>query len=82
MGRALLKVKDGKLVKVQLTRKKGKIQKIRITGDFFLHPEEIIDGLEQALVDKPLEVEKLIFNSFPSLVALIEWMFNLFHLCN
>lgn len=60
MGRALLKVKGGKLVKVQLTRKEDKIQKIRITGDFFLHPEGAIDELEQALVGKPLKEENLL----------------------
>jgi lipoate-protein ligase A len=60
MGRALLKVKGGKLVKVQLTQKDGEIQKIRITGDFFLHPEEAIDKLEQALVGKPLKEENLL----------------------
>jgi lipoate-protein ligase A len=60
MGRALLKVKGGKLVKVQLTQEKGRIQKIRITGDFFLHPEEVIDELEQALVGKPLEAENIL----------------------
>ena len=60
MGRALLKVKGGKLVKVKLTQKENKIQKIRITGDFFLHPEEAIDELEQALVGKPLKEENLL----------------------
>ncbi len=60
MGRALLKVKGGKLVKVQLTRGKGEIQKIKITGDFFLHPEEAIDALEQALIGKPLKEEDML----------------------
>jgi lipoate-protein ligase A len=60
MGRALLKVKGGKLVKAQLTQKEDKIQNIRITGDFFLHPEETINELEQALIGKPLKEENLL----------------------
>jgi len=49
MGRAEYKVSGGKLIKVQLAEKDNRIQKIKITGDFFLHPEELIDELEEAL---------------------------------
>lgn len=60
MGKALCKVEGGKLIKVRLVEKEGKIQKMRITGDFFLHPEEMIDELEQALIGKPLKEEKIL----------------------
>ena len=49
MGKAEYKVKDGKLIKVQLVKKGNRIEKIKITGDFFLHPEEFIEELEEAL---------------------------------
>jgi len=49
MGKAEYKVKGGKLIKIQLTKEDNKIQKIKITGDFFLHPEELIEELEEAL---------------------------------
>jgi len=49
MGKAEYKVKGGKLIKVQLAKKGDKIEKIKITGDFFLHPEELIEDLEKTL---------------------------------
>ncbi len=55
MERATYKVESGKLIKVQLREREGKIQEIRITGDFFLHPEELIEELEKALIGKPLK---------------------------
>jgi lipoate-protein ligase A len=49
MGKAQYKVKDGKLIKVQLETENNKIKKIKITGDFFLHPEVLIEELEKAV---------------------------------
>jgi len=49
VGKAEYKVTGGKLIKVQLSAKGKAIEKIRITGDFFLHPEELIEELEEAL---------------------------------
>lgn len=48
-GRAQRKVPGGKLVKVWIKAKRGRIQDVRITGDFFLHPEEVILDLERCL---------------------------------
>ena len=45
MGKAKYKVKGGKLIKVQLAKKEDRIEGIKITGDFFLHPEELIEQL-------------------------------------
>jgi lipoate-protein ligase A len=53
------KVSGGKLVKVQLSKNAGRIQQIKITGDFFLHPETFIDNLEKSLLGQPLDEEKL-----------------------
>jgi len=49
MGRAELKVPGGKLLRVSTTVREGRIQDIKITGDFFLHPEDSIDDLESRL---------------------------------
>ena len=54
MGKAQTKVEAGKLVKVQLRSEGDKIKEVRITGDFFLHPEELIDELEKTLVGSML----------------------------
>jgi len=59
LGRAEYKVEGGKLIKVQLTLEDKKIKKIKITGDFFLHPEEVIEDIEQALEGCLLDEQKL-----------------------
>ena len=59
MGKAEYKVKGGKLIKVQLTQKDKKIEKIKITGDFFLYPEELIEELEEALAGNLLDESDL-----------------------
>jgi lipoate-protein ligase A len=59
MEKATYKVEGGKMIKVQLREREGKIQEIRITGDFFLHPEELIEELEKTLVGKPLKERDL-----------------------
>ena len=41
------KVPGGKLIKVTVSSKNNIIEEIKITGDFFLHPEESIEELEK-----------------------------------
>jgi hypothetical protein len=45
-----LKVTGGKLLKCQLTLHKDVITTLKITGDFFLYPEETITDLETCLL--------------------------------
>ena len=59
MGKAEYKVEGGKLVKVQLQKRGNAIGKIKITGDFFLHPEEFIEELERRLEGRLLDEEDL-----------------------
>ncbi len=49
----------GKMVRVRLTEQESVIQSIRITGDFFLVPEEGLGKLEKMLVDAPLREKDL-----------------------
>lgn len=42
------KVKEGKIVKVEVEFD-NVITKIKITGDFFLHPEDVLDDIERSL---------------------------------
>ncbi len=44
------KVAGGKLLRARLDAQAGVIAAISITGDFFMHPEESIETLEQMLV--------------------------------
>jgi len=43
------KVKEGKVVKVELDCDEL-IRNVRITGDFFLHPEDILEEIEKSIV--------------------------------
>jgi lipoate-protein ligase A len=43
------KVPGGKLVCIETQIKDGKTTSVRITGDFFLHPEDAIDMVERSL---------------------------------
>ena len=45
-----LKAPGGKLLKCELTLKKDIIATLKITGDFFLYPEEKITDLETCLL--------------------------------
>ena len=56
-GKSAYKVPEGKLVKIALDFNEGVITSIRITGDFFLYPEEALESIELDLIGK--KVEKL-----------------------
>ncbi|MFX1485862.1 MAG: lipoate protein ligase C-terminal domain-containing protein [Promethearchaeota archaeon] len=65
MGRAELKIPGGKLIRAQVSAEDGKIRRIIITGDFFLHPEDVLDRLEETLLGrKAKEVDKTIDRFF------------------
>lgn len=49
MRQAETKVQGGKLVRLQ-AKVNGDVREVRISGDFFLHPEESIERIEEALV--------------------------------
>ena len=53
--------KLGKIVKINLSYKEESqiIKSIKITGDFFIYPEEVIEELEQGLCGIKLEKEDL-----------------------
>lgn len=59
MQQAIYKVPEGKLLKIFLEEEDGKIANIKITGDFFMHPEEKITVLEDAVHGEVLEEEIL-----------------------
>ena len=59
MRKAEYKVQGGKLIRIKLAQKGTRIEKIKITGDFFLHPETLIDTLENILVGHVLYEQDL-----------------------
>lgn len=58
-GKSVLKVPGGKLLKIFLDYD-DKINKIKITGDFFLYPEESLEKLEEELIGLGLDKEVLL----------------------
>jgi lipoate---protein ligase len=53
------KAPGGKMVRVRLTEKDGRIETLKISGDFFLVPEESLSKLEKMLVDTRLDEREL-----------------------
>ncbi len=49
------KAPGGKMVRIRLTEKDGRIQSAKISGDFFLIPEESLPKLEKMLEDVRLD---------------------------
>ena len=53
MGFAMKKVAGGKLVEAEVEASGGRITRVRITGDFFAHPEEVVEEVERRLAGAP-----------------------------
>ncbi|MEK6970391.1 MAG: hypothetical protein AABW68_01700, partial [archaeon] len=49
------KIPQGKLVRLSMDYDTTILQKIRICGDFFIHPEETILDMEGVLTSLPVE---------------------------
>ncbi|MFA5996003.1 MAG: lipoate protein ligase C-terminal domain-containing protein [Patescibacteria group bacterium] len=56
---AVYKIPNGKLLKIFLELDNNIIKNIKITGDFFIYPEEAIMSIEQALLQIPIIQERL-----------------------
>lgn len=59
-GKAIKKISGGKLLRVDVTYSTH-IQKVKVTGDFFLDPEDTLEEIEACLagVRIPLQKEEL-----------------------
>ena len=66
MLRADYKAPGGKMVRVRLREKDGRIKSAKLSGDFFLIPEESLSKLEKMLEDARLDEKelKLLVNRF------------------
>ncbi len=53
------KAPGGKLLRVRLREADGRIESAKISGDFFLIPEDSLPKLEMMLEDVPLRAEEL-----------------------
>ncbi len=57
-GHAAEKIKGGKLVRVTVDYEPHAIRKVLITGDFFLHPEDTLELIEQSFTNLPLALSE------------------------
>jgi len=72
LGTAELKVPGGKLIRADISVKDGKIRRIVITGDFFLHPEDVLEQLEEKLLGSNTEeIGKIIRQFFTESKAVL-----------
>ena len=55
MGKAEYKIPGGKLIYAETVTSDGCLSNVKISGDFFMHPEESINLLEDALKGASLE---------------------------
>ena len=46
---------DGKLLKISSVLEDGKIKLFKLRGDFFIHPEESIEQIENYLIGKDID---------------------------
>jgi len=53
------KVAGGKLVEAEVEVSDGRIARVRITGDFFAHPEDVVEEVEKRLVGSRLDPEEV-----------------------
>ena len=72
LGTAELKVPGGKLIRAHVSVRHGRIGRIVITGDFFLHPEDVLEQLEEKLLGRNnAEIEKIIRQFFTESKAVL-----------
>ena len=58
MKKATLRTKKG-LIEVEIDIKDNRISTLKITGDFFIYPEEALENIEQELIDIIIDKEQL-----------------------
>lgn len=56
-AKAVKKVAGGKLVRIEFSYA-DTISKVKITGDFFLHPENTLEKIEESIVGASIPVSK------------------------
>ena len=63
-GRADYKVPGGKLIRVRVQYSDSIIEKVRFYGDFFIHPEEAVEELENRLAGKDIPYAEQMIDDF------------------
>jgi lipoate-protein ligase A len=56
-GSSIKKIAGGKLIRVDVVYSRH-VERVKITGDFFLHPEELITIIEESLSDASIPLSQ------------------------
>lgn len=56
-GSSIKKISGGKLIRMDVVYS-NQIERVKITGDFFLHPEELITDIEESLAGAEIPILK------------------------
>ncbi len=65
MKRAEYKVPGGKLLVAETEVKDSVLTTVKVTGDFFMHPEEAINDLEEALTGRKVaQIDEIVEGFF------------------
>jgi hypothetical protein len=59
LSHVIYKVPNGKMIRLEMDYDKERIDDIVISGDFFMHPEDAIDLIEQALIGVDIKESKI-----------------------
>jgi lipoate-protein ligase A len=60
ISKSVYKIPEGKLVKICLEHDNKKINAVKISGDFFLYPENGLEAIENSLKGKKLSKECIV----------------------
>ena len=55
VGKAVLKVAGGKMLRAEVEHEEGILKAVKLSGDFFIHPEEAISAIEADLQGATVE---------------------------
>lgn len=70
LGKAAEKVPGGKLIRIEVEHDGRKINSVKITGDFFLHPEDALEDIERVISGASIkEAEREVAAKIAALVA-------------
>lgn len=52
------KILDGKLIRIEIDVEDNLVRSVKITGDFFLFPENTLEEIENSIIESALPLDK------------------------
>jgi len=70
-GRIIKKIPGGKMLKVVVRVREGRIIHARFHGDYFVYPEEVVEDMEREICGKTLDEAKDIIEKYLASVEMV-----------